>query len=216
MIKRLTILIVIVFCQDTFLFSQMETEIAGKKNQFFVKSIVNQINVGYTRSLIPAISLSFEGGYQLRYLSDLHYKGSIFPVELLYRNLAYSGLSVRFSPNFNLNAYWTISPLVGYQNLYTRKIIFDPGASGSGSDDDYSEYSQRVHEIIAQVLIYKQDPDIPIQFYFGLGMRFQHLYNAYSIDGTVHHKTPSDRKEDHTITYFPSIIIGLKFIFVWF
>jgi hypothetical protein len=114
------IFIVILLYLDNLLFAQIDEEIAEKKNQFYVKSIINQINVGYLHSIIPAVSFSFECGYQICYLSDMHYKGSIFPVELVYKNLAYSGLSLRFSPNFNVSESWTISPLVGYQNLYAK------------------------------------------------------------------------------------------------
>ena len=196
--------------------SQNRVAIAEKKNQFYVKTIINQINVGYSRSIIPSISLSVEAGYQFSYLSEWHYKGTVIPLELVYKNLAYSGYSFRFSPNFHVDKNWSISPLVGYQNLYANKIIYDPGNFGGVSNAVYDEYSQRIHEIITQILFYQQIPDIPMQFYFGLGMRFQHLYNDYSIEGTVDYKKPSDRNEDYSITYFPSIIIGLKITFVWF
>ena len=214
--KRLMILFVVFFYADNFLFAQMETDIAGKKNLFYVKSIINQLNVGYCRSIIPAISLSFECGYQFSYLNDLHYTGSVFPLQYIYRNLAYSGVSVRLSPNFKISELWTISPLIGYQDLYAKKIIDDPGSFAGDSDASYSEYSQRIDEMIAQMLFFKQIQDIPIQYYFGIGIRFQHLHNSYSVEGSVDHKEPSDRKEKSTIITFPSIIIGLKFLFVWF
>jgi hypothetical protein len=186
MIKRLLILFIILSSQADFLFSQINEEISQKKNQFYVRSIINQINVGYLHSIIPAVSFSFECGYQFRYLSEFRYTGAIIPFNLV------------------------------YQNLNAKKIIKDPGGSDDAPDTDYSEYSQRISEIIVQILFYKQNPDIPIQFYFGLGIRFQHLYNDYSMEGTVDHKEPSDRKEDYTITYYPMIIVGLKFQFAWF
>jgi len=214
--KKLLILLVVYSSISGSLSAQIDSEIEGKKNLFYVKSIINQINVGYQRSIIPAISLSFECGYQFRYLSDFHYKGSPFPIEMVYKNLGYSGISLRFSPDFHYAKNWTISPLIGYQNLFARKIIDDPGSFGGSSDASYSEYSQRVNEIIGQLLFYKQFEDIPVQFYFGLGIRFQHLTNYYTVEGRANQPIPSNRVDDYKITHFPSFIIGLKFIFVWF
>lgn len=51
---------------------------------------------------------------------------------------------------------------VGYQNLYAGKIIYDPGTFGGVSDASYSEYSQKIDELIAQVILYKEDLDIPM------------------------------------------------------
>jgi hypothetical protein len=216
MVKKLQILFLILLSQANVLFSQINDEITEKKNQFYVRTIINQINVGYLHSIGPAVSFSFEAGWQFNYIANFHYTGSPFPFKLIYKNLDYSGLSLRFSPVFKISELWTISPLIGYQDLYAKKIIYDPGNFAGVSDAEYAEYSQRISEIIFQILFYKQDPDIPIQFYFGPGIRFQHLYNAYSIEGTVDHKVPSDRKENHTITYFPTIIVGIKFLFAWF
>jgi len=216
MIKKLQILFILFLSQANVLFSQINDDVAAKKNQFYVRTIINQINVGYLHSIIPAVSLSLEAGWQFNYISNFHYTGSPLPFKLIYKNLDYSGLSLRLNPNFNISEFWILSPLIGYQDLYAKKIIYDPGNFGGVSDASYAEYSQRISEIIVQLLIYEQDPDIPIQFYVGPGIRFQHLYNAYSIEGTVDHKVPSDRKEDHTVTYFPCIIVGIKFLFAWF
>jgi len=134
----------------------------------------------------------------------------------LSKNLGYSGFRMRLCPNFKLSESWTISPLIGYQILKTKKIIDEPGDYAGIPNASYREYSQKINEVIAQILFYKQFQDIPIQYYLGLGIRFQHLHNSYSIEGRVDNRKASDRKENYSITHFPSIIFGLKFLFAWF
>jgi hypothetical protein len=206
----------LLFFLPQIIFAQIDSEISTKKNIFYVKSIVNQINFGYTRSILPLLSISFEGGYQIRYLTEWEYTGRIIPIEYIYKNLNYSGFTLRLCPNLNFAENWHFSSLVGAQNLFAKKIVYNPGASGGISDAQYKEYSQRIREVIIQLIFSHQLSDIPIQFYFGVGFRFQHLYNVYFIEGTADRKQFSDRKEDYSVTNYPSFIIGLKFIFAWF
>jgi|WetSurMetagenome_2_1015567.scaffolds.fasta_scaffold64131_1 hypothetical protein len=85
-----------------------------KKNQLYVRTMINQINLGYDRTISRRFSLSLEGGYQINYLNGWQNRGNIMPFYLLYRNLAYYGWSIRFSPKIRIGKSWAIGPLAGY------------------------------------------------------------------------------------------------------
>jgi hypothetical protein len=195
-----------------------ENDSLVKPNQFYFRTIFCQPNIGYTRSLTKRISLSFELGYQFNVTGNLYYGGSPFPYNRIINNLSFSGYSVRISPNFSLGKNFIIGPLVGFQNLYASKVTNDPGHF-AGEDREYDVYSQKINELIVQLIFYKRLKKPFVQFYFGIGTRVQHLRKEYSIEGFNSqglHLLPSNRIDDYWKMVFPTFTIGLKFVFFRF
>jgi hypothetical protein len=191
-----------------------------KPNQLYFRTIFCQLNIGYNRLITNTTSLSFEVGYQFNVTGNLYFGGGPFwgPYFYLANNLSFSGYSIRISPNFSLGKNFIIGPLVGYQSLFASKVTYDPGHF-AGEDKEYDVYSQKINEIIAQLIFYIKLKKPFMQFYFGIGTRFQNLRKEYSIEGynsSGLHLVPSDRIDDYRVTIFPTFTIGLKFIFLKF
>jgi hypothetical protein len=185
-----------------------------KKNQLYVRTMINQINLGYDRAVSSRVSLSLEGGYQVNYLNGWTYTGNFMHFYLLYRNLAYYGWSIRFSPKIRIGKNWAVGPLAGYQDLTCNNVTYDPGHF-AGEDDTYQEYQQTIKEMIVQAIFYRR-LNQTVQFYLGLGARFQHIFDTYKIEGNTRHTYPSNRKDDYNTIYFPQIIVGFEFSFARF
>ena len=191
-----------------------------KPNQLYFRTIFCQLNIGYNRLITNTTSLSFEVGYQFNVTGNLYYGGGPFWGTIIHvaNNLSFSGYSIRISPSFSLGKNFSIGPLVGYQSLFASKVTYDPGHFG-GEDREYDVYSKKINEIIAQLIFYINLKKPFMQFYFGIGTRFQNLRKEYSIEGyhsSGLHLLPSNRIDDYRVTIFPTFTIGLKFIFFKF
>ena len=212
---------IFLICVSLFLFTieinaQSTHELTSEnRNCFYVRTIINQPNIGYTHKLNSVWGLSFEAGYQFCLLNEIHYTGAPGAFDMWFRNLGYQGFNVGLGPEFKLSQKWKLNPMLGYANLFAPKVIYDPGQF-AGEDSKYDVYSQQVNEISLKIILYKNFRKAPIQFYIGQGVKFQIYYNAYSIYGYVHQERPSDRTETGLNTIFNLLIIGLKFNFIQF
>jgi len=218
--KKLSLLLFLVIMVANSMLARDKNDSTLKPNQFYFRTIFCQLNIGYNRLITNKTSLSFEMGYQFNVTGNLYNGGGPFwtPYNYLANNLSYSGYSIRISPNFSLGKKWTIGPLVGYQSLFASKVTYDPGHF-AGEDKKYDVYSKKIDEIIIQLIFYKKFEKPFVQFYAGIGTRFQHIKKVYSVEGyhsSGLHLIPSNRVDEYWVTIFPTFTIGLKFIFLKF
>jgi hypothetical protein len=183
------------------------------RNCFYVRTIINQPNIGYTHKLNSVWGLSFEAGYQFCLLNEIHYTGAPMAIDKWFRNLGYQGFNVGLGPELKLSQRWKLNPILGYANLFAPKVFYDPG-DFAGEDTKFSVYSQKVNEISFKIIFLKSFRKAPIQFYVGQGMKFQFYYNAYSIEGYGHIELPSNRIETGLNTIYNFLIVGFKFKFI--
>ena len=124
-----------------------------KRNCFYVKTIINQPNIGYTYNFNSIWGLSFETGYQFCLLDEIHYTGS--PFDMWFRNLGYQGFNVGLGPEFKISQRWKLNTKFGYANLFAPKVFDDPGQF-QGEDTQISVYSQKVNEISFKIIFLKK------------------------------------------------------------
>jgi hypothetical protein len=166
--------------------------------------------MGFETRISPDINISVEGGYRLNFLDSWHYQGSPIPVEYLYRFLAFSGFSIRVAAKCKVSKRSYIAPVIGYQRLNCKEVIYDPGGYGGGGDTEYKVWSQHNDEFVLQLIHYINLGRVPYrtQFFYGAGIKTCGLSKQYSIDGRGDHKTPSNQRVNETV-FQPCATFGL-------
>ena len=180
---------------DIYKTEKAEKEGKSKPSNIFLKLQLDEIDLGFETRVSPDVNLSVEGGYRLNFLNSWHYQGEPIPVEYLYRFLAFSGFSFRVAAKCKVSNRSSIAPVIGYQRLYCKEVIYDPGGYGGGGDSEYKVWSQHNDEFVLQLIHFVNlgPAPYPVQFFYGIGIKICDLSEHYSIDGRGDHKIPSNQ-----------------------
>lgn len=202
---------------DTYTSHKAEKNGRIKPNNIFLKVFINEIGLGYERTIDPAVNISIEAGYRFNYLDSWENEGSAIPVEYLYRFLAFQGFTFRLDLKCKVSRRSYLSPVFGYQRLYCPKVIWNPGGFAGTDDEEYKVWSQHNDEYVIQLIHYISLGyfPYPVQFFYGVGLKICTMSEQYSIDGYPNYKKPSD-KHVNDAGLQPLITFGLNIKLVSF
>jgi hypothetical protein len=185
-----------------------EHNVTIKPNKIFLKLLIDEIDIGYERTLSPDLNLSVEAGYRLNYIDSWDYEGAPAYVEYLYRYLCFHGFTVRVDLKYKISKRSYLGWVLGYQHLYCPDVIWQPGALGSDENPEYKVWSQHNDELVLQLLhhINLGNAPYPVQFFYGGGFKVCRISEHYSFDNDK----PSVKVVNET-TIQPLLTFGLIF-----
>ena len=123
-------------------FQKSRNNVNMKPNNIFLKLLIDEVDMGYERTLSPDMNISVEAGYRLNYYNSWDYEGKPIPIEYLYRFLSFHGFAIRVDLKYKISRRSYLGWVLGYQRLYCPKVIWDPGEFDRVTDETYDVWRQ--------------------------------------------------------------------------
>ena len=155
-----------------------------KPNNFFLKLMVDEMDLGYEKTLNRNFTISAQAGYRFNYLNSWNYQGNY--IGYLYRFLFFHGPTLNVDLKVKASTRSSIGFALGYQYLSCPKITM-AYIDNSGSYDNISKtWKEYNNELVFQLqhFINLGNPPYPVQLFYGIGIKAcmisEHYFNEYT------------------------------------